>query len=185
MTRAQCTHGVSDGCPCDSPDCYNYQRPRPDPLPPAPRRDPDAELIAALSTTSAKIDPSRFDPDAVRTWERVESHSRANDDRGSTIGHGKGFIGKAPDGERVPRGALPWWWCYGNQPIHVKGDGGHFNSNEAGHLVKGISEANAQRIIAEREIGLAADGARSLNKGQLSALLGMNPAQMRRGRRGA
>ncbi len=57
----------------------------------------------------------------------------------------KAVIGIREDGTRAP-GALPWWWCYGHQPVHVKG-AVYAESHEASRLAHGITEAQAERVM--------------------------------------
>lgn len=59
----------------------------------------------------------------------------------------RALIGVQPDGKRAV-GAYPWWWCWGNQPVHVKG-AMYADSNEASHLVKCRSEDEAARIYLD------------------------------------
>ncbi len=184
-----CDHGIPLGAPCPDAACYNYQSPRPDPLPPAPRRDPDAELIAALSAPETP----RYQMGTDADWDRMERLAR-RDNASGDLTHGRGFIGQREDGTTAP-GSSSWEWMRvigrengrevrQDQPVFVKG-AVYMTPTEARKVARERSELEAQRIIAEREFGSAAERSAGLSKDALGALLGMNPAQVRRGRRGA
>lgn len=160
--RQVCEHGVFEGAPCDDATCYNHQSPRPA-VTPQPRRDPDADLVDGLSARSVRIDPSRFDPDAVRTWTTVEAYNQTLVDSSGDLTHGKGAIGKAPDGERLPVGSSSWEYLRivgyqdgvpvrQDQPVFVKGAVYPSAAVEA-KARRERSETEAQRIIAQRELG--------------------------------
>lgn len=117
--------------------------PRPDREPEKRGKPPTPE---PERTKPARIDLSQWAPEAVATWRALESMS---DDLAGVISP-KALIGIQENG-RTAHGARPWWWCYGHMPVFVKGavyDGG----NEASHLVRGITEAEAQRRIVAQEL---------------------------------
>ena len=177
--RQTCDHGVPLGAPCDDATCYNHQSPRPA-VAPQPRRDPDADLVDGLSARSVRIDPSRFDPDAVRTWTTVEAYNQTLVDSSGDLTHGKGAIGKAPDGERLPVGSSSWEYLRvvgyqdgvpvrQDQPVFVKGAVYPGAAVEA-KARRERTETEAQRIIAQRE----------LKRVDLGSVTTLTPRQMER-----
>ncbi len=109
-------------------------------LPPTPPPEPPkAERVKA----------GAFSPEAVETYRK--SQQLAIDVTG--VFNTRVFIGKSADGRTAP-GALPWHWCYGRQPVHVKG-AVYSDSDEGRHLARGITEAQAQRMtLAETLAGI-------------------------------
>ena len=118
----------------------------------SPRPDREPEKRNQPPTPPREhVEPPRetspFSPEAVETYRKSE---QLGIDVAGVISS-RAFIGKAADG-RTPKGALPWWWCYGHQPVHVPG-AVYADSDEGRHLVKAIGEAALMR--ADRDAFLA------------------------------
>ncbi len=109
---------------------------------PHPDREPEKRNQPPAPVVERKAEPRDPRP---RTAEEIETWRRAQqlgiDVQG--VFNTKAFIGRSADG-RTPPGAMPWHWCYGRQPVRVKG-AVYADSDEGRHLVKDISEAQAQR----------------------------------------
>ena len=95
------------------------------------------------------------------------------------LGGVRAITGKAPDGERIPKGALPWHWCYGNQPVHCEG-AVYADSDEGRHLVHGISDREAQRETALRALADVAGDPERVPVHVRNIVAALNPAQLRR-----
>jgi hypothetical protein len=158
--------------------------PRDEPTP--PRRNQAAPPEVEPEPTKPRpLSVADFAPDAVRLHQHIERLA-ARDSASGDITRGRGGIGKDEFG-RTPPGARPWWWCYGNQPIAVKG-AVYAGSDEARHLVRGISEDGAQRAILTAALAAVGGDVQRLPPDQLAAFAKLkNPAAVARakmGRRG-
>ncbi len=118
-----------------------------------PTKRPDGEidytaeplpLVFVPEDNRPSPNPADHDPAAVATWQHVQALGKRDTATGD-ITHGRGFIGVREDGTKAP-GALPWWWCYGHQPVHVRG-AVYAESHEAARLVHGITEAQAEKLM--------------------------------------
>ena len=120
----------------------------------------------------APVDATPFSPEAVDTYVRVQEEAARRDRAGAIRVN---VVGVDESGKR-PRGALPWHWCYGKQPIFVHG-AVYGGTDEARHLVRGITEAEAERRSMELCL-------QSVSREQVAQATGLSERQLKRRRVG-
>ena len=132
---------------------------------PEPDREPEKRGAPPTPdpepTKAARIDLGSFASEAVETWRKLE---QIPEERAGVL-H-PGFLRRPAKDSPYLHGARHWSWCYGKQPVFVPGSV-YEGSDEARHLVRGITEDQAQRnyLTAEARAHATGEGVAALVAG--------------------
>lgn len=128
-------------------------------------------------TPAADAKGTPFPPSAVELWKQIE---RIPEERAGAF---MGLLMRARGNLRAS-GVGPWWWCYGRQPIFVKGAPWNWSTVHSG-MMRVMSESAAAREYfaqAIRDLELKGSDA-TATRAQLAVLTGMSRSQIRRRQR--
>lgn len=143
---------------------------------PQPDREPERRNVPRVEPEPVKVQApnvSAFAPEAVDLWRRIESIPEER------AGAFMGLLMRAPGDLRG--GAGPWWWCYGRQPVFVKGAAWRWSTVRT-DMLRAISEDAAARAyfaVCVREMEIRGEDA-TATRAQLAALTGMSRRQIKR-----